>query len=95
MADDGSKPLLEPGLYDQLITDALLGQLDDSAVTGSVDDAETPSRYAAHVHRVLAKELPGIDADQRHRIVAELLRSVGANRETPTDPPRLLTGVPH
>lgn len=51
--------MLKPGLYDQLITEALLGQLDDSAVTQSVDHAETPSRYAAHVHRVLAKELPG------------------------------------
>ena len=87
--------MLEPGLYDQLITDALLGQLDDTAVTAAVDDAETPSRYAAHVHRVLAKELPGVDADQRHRIVTELLRSLGAHQETPTDPLRLLRGVPH
>lgn len=85
--------MLEPGLYDQLITDALLGELDGAAVMNSVDEAETSSRYAAHVHRVLAKELPGVDPDQRHRIVTQVLRSVAANGETPTFPPQLLTGV--
>lgn len=94
MADDGEQPLLEPGLYDQLITDALLGQLDETAVTHSVDEAETPMRYAAHVHRVLAKELPGVDPDRRHRIVTGVLRSLAASGETPAFPPQLLTGVP-
>lgn len=85
--------MLEPGLYDQLITDALAAQLDERAVTGDLDAAEAPSRYAAHLGHVLARELPELEPNERHRIVAGVHRALAADEDVPAYPPQLLTGI--
>jgi superfamily II DNA or RNA helicase/HKD family nuclease len=85
--------VLEPGLYDQLITRALAANLDERAVTDALDDAEAPSRYAAHLGSVVARELPDLQPEERHRLVDALLRSLAASEDVPTYPPQLLTGI--
>lgn len=85
--------MLEPGLYDQLVTEAVRAQLDDRAVVRPVDPAEIPARYGHHIATAVARELPELAPEERHRVVVSILEQLQATWDQPRNPPELLIGV--
>jgi superfamily II DNA or RNA helicase/HKD family nuclease len=94
---------LRPGPRDHLITRALAGRLEQLAEAFredvQLDPAEGPERLAAHVMRLIAREL-AVDesADDQARRVNEVLRSVLSDAGDLDDaeiivPPRVLSGI--
>ncbi|MDZ7674561.1 MAG: DEAD/DEAH box helicase family protein [Acidimicrobiales bacterium] len=85
--------MLEAGLYDELVTEALAAQLTEDAATEAVDPADAPHRLAEHIGRVLHREFPGLDADEAHALTRRVLELAGTSGHAPTEPLTALRGV--
>lgn len=85
--------MLEAGLYDELVTEALAAQLTAEAQTAPVDDADAPYRLAEHIARLLHHEFPGLDAREAHQLTRRVLELAGQPEATPVDPLRALHGI--
>jgi superfamily II DNA or RNA helicase len=105
MADRG----IERGVYEDLLTSAIEEQLrqlieEDAPLTRPLHDSEAADRFALHVatavRRALAAQPDKDRALVSSRVVASLLRQLGAEIESyepqpdlPTEDPTVLTGV--
>jgi hypothetical protein len=90
------EPQLQPGRYDALVDrrlEQLMARLADRTLVDELDPAEHPVRLAAHVSKVLARELGALEGNDRLALVNELVARIGANEAEVTDPLRVLEAV--
>jgi len=89
---------VEQGLYEQLLTRALVTQLDAETgvekVLGAVDEGDQAHVLARHVGTVLERALSSTsDLERRMTIVNDLLALLAANTESIIDPPQQLRAL--
>lgn len=90
-----SEELLPPGIYDAVLTTRLLSLVEASAAdVAAVDDADVPYRLARHVHEVVARQLPGMEAAEQLRLVATIIEVLGSTADLLPPPLRVVTAVP-
>lgn len=70
------------GLYEQIVTAALEGQLKDLGpdvvpLRGRLDPEEAPDRIALHLGTLIRRAISGLDAKQRSEVGIKLARQVG------------------
>ena len=88
---------MEEGLFETLLTAGLSAELAKLAdglqvKTGSVGDAEQPEVLARHLRHAVVRRLSACSAEERVRLLNELLRLMGPGEDPVLDPPTSSTG---
>lgn len=92
---------MDPGVRDELITEAVLAQLaalaEQQVHTETLDPATAPARLAKHlftiVGSVLASATGETSLDRQIEIVNDLMTQLSAEDQMVASPPRVLTGI--